>query len=375
MDSRKKNKLLIISIQPPTPTHGGGQLLLKKLKYLSKYYDLHLITKINDYDEKYTDNFSKYLKKTYIIKKSRFSRNPFYYIFNTIILPHYFIIKEIRNNKFTAINLEYTLTILYFLFLKPFVKCDIVLREVDILYMSIKSKFIANRKIGFINKIKYYFIKFFEITSLNLLADKIIVWGKDDFIELKKYIKTPNKIHIIPPIIEKNAIWKENDSNNFIFIGSNHKPNKESLKHVLKEYWPLIKKYYQSPKLYIIGNINFKSNDRNIINLGYIKDINPSLISSRVLLAPIVWGAGIKVKILDALSAGIPIITNKNGIANIDNFTLNEIICENTSNLSDLIIKYKDSNYLKTISAKEIKFSKNYYPDMVVQKYLSIFND
>lgn len=57
-------------------------------------------------------------------------------------------------------------------------------------------------------------------------------------------------------------------------------------------------------------------NDEVIVT-GFVEDVTPYFEKSLCLVAPLVLGAGIKVKILEAMSAGIPILTNAIGIEGI----------------------------------------------------------
>lgn len=51
--------------------------------------------------------------------------------------------------------------------------------------------------------------------------------------------------------------------------------------------------------------------------IGFVEDIRPYFEESLCLVAPLVLGAGIKIKILEALSAGMPVLTNDIGIEGI----------------------------------------------------------
>lgn len=59
-----------------------------------------------------------------------------------------------------------------------------------------------------------------------------------------------------------------------------------------------------------------KRSDKVIIT-GFVENVEPYFTSSFCLAAPLLLGAGIKIKILEALSAGIPILTNHIGIEGI----------------------------------------------------------
>ena len=72
----------------------------------------------------------------------------------------------------------------------------------------------------------------------------------------------------------------------------------------------------------IIGNkpsekIKKYSSDKVIVT-GFVEDIRPYFAQAKCLAAPIQAGAGIKVKILEAMAMGVPVLTNSMGIEGID---------------------------------------------------------
>lgn len=71
----------------------------------------------------------------------------------------------------------------------------------------------------------------------------------------------------------------------------------------------------------IVGNrpaeiLNKYKSDRIVIT-GFVENIEPYFEQSLCFVAPLILGAGIKVKILEALSSGIPVLTNHIGIEGI----------------------------------------------------------
>lgn len=58
------------------------------------------------------------------------------------------------------------------------------------------------------------------------------------------------------------------------------------------------------------------SNDRIIVT-GFVDSVAPFFQTSLCCVAPLVMGAGVKIKVLEALSAGIPVLTNSIGIEGI----------------------------------------------------------
>lgn len=66
------------------------------------------------------------------------------------------------------------------------------------------------------------------------------------------------------------------------------------------------------PKAQLLSYAN-----ENIIIKGFVDDVGAELEKAMCLVAPLVMGAGIKVKILEAMSLGLPVLTNSIGIEGI----------------------------------------------------------
>ncbi len=71
----------------------------------------------------------------------------------------------------------------------------------------------------------------------------------------------------------------------------------------------------------IIGNSPAKEltnlNNPRVKITGFVHDIRPYFETALCFAAPIVMGAGIKIKILEAMSAGLSVLTNEIGIEGI----------------------------------------------------------
>ncbi|MBN1464039.1 MAG: glycosyltransferase family 4 protein [Paludibacteraceae bacterium] len=62
--------------------------------------------------------------------------------------------------------------------------------------------------------------------------------------------------------------------------------------------------------------LNYKSN--NIEITGFLQNTDAVFQKASIFVAPLKFGAGIKIKVLEAMSAGLPVITNTIGIEGID---------------------------------------------------------
>ncbi|NQV49887.1 MAG: glycosyltransferase [Candidatus Marinimicrobia bacterium] len=149
-------------------------------------------------------------------------------------------------------------------------------------------------------------------------ADSLWVVTEEDLQELKKVgIKKP--IHILPNI-HKNVPFVKHyvDTKDLLFVGNfNHTPNCDAILYFCQEIYPAIKTSIPDLKLYIVGNnppVNvFELAREDIIVTGFVEDISPYLFHARISVNPLRYGGGMKGKIGEALSWGLPVVTSTIG--------------------------------------------------------------
>ncbi|WP_048816752.1 glycosyltransferase [Caldisphaera lagunensis] len=162
--------------------------------------------------------------------------------------------------------------------------------------------------------------------SFYKLSDYIFSISYEDAIKACYYYNLPiSKFKILPMGIRKircNKLNKDLIRNNenskiiAVFHGNlDYEPNLIAFQKILN-----ISKYFQDIKFIILGNSlkikPFKS--ENVEYLGYVEDIDHYLCLSDFAIAPLVEGTGVKTKILDYISARLPIITTRKGIEGIN---------------------------------------------------------
>ncbi|WP_084426781.1 glycosyltransferase [Aequorivita capsosiphonis] len=133
----------------------------------------------------------------------------------------------------------------------------------------------------------------------------------------------PQLLYYLPFLVEifseETTIPSFKERQNFMTIGNLlHAPNIDSVLQ-LKKIWSEIRKPIPKAELHIYGayapqqilQLNNKKED--FIIKGWAEDLEKTLKSYRVLLAPIRFGAGLKGKLLDAMHFGLPSVTTEIG--------------------------------------------------------------
>lgn len=134
----------------------------------------------------------------------------------------------------------------------------------------------------------------------------------------------PALLHYLPFMIEPNAIAVPTptfaERRHFVTIGNFlHSPNLDSVRWLHTEIWPLLRARLPDVELHVYGAYTPAS----ILALddaatgfrvrGWAPDALAALASSRVCVAPLRFGAGLKGKLVDAMLAGTPCVTTPIG--------------------------------------------------------------
>ncbi|RKM54446.1 glycosyltransferase [Butyrivibrio sp. X503] len=205
-----------------------------------------------------------------------------------------------------------------------------------------------------ITKMRYDNIEKSEIAALNN-CDLVILNNEKDLEMLnKRGIRTPVKIW--STYYDRITVKRETEpQKNILFYGDMSRPeNYRPALWLIDEVFPLVEKL--GLKLVILGGHPTKelldrASDKVIIT-GFVEDIEPYLASSLCLAAPLVLGAGIKVKVLTCMAAGIPVCTNDVGIEGIPAEEGKHYLhCEDKNEYADAIKKlYENNSYAEEIA-------------------------
>ncbi|MEO6472286.1 MAG: glycosyltransferase [Aeromicrobium sp.] len=105
-----------------------------------------------------------------------------------------------------------------------------------------------------------------------------------------------------------------------VFFGDRRwPPNQEAYETIIR-WWPAISKGLDDAELYVVGmpgSTLVKSQDPSIHELGFVEDLDALLATCRALAAPVRTGGGVRVKILDAASRGLPVVATSAAVGSL----------------------------------------------------------
>ncbi len=106
-------------------------------------------------------------------------------------------------------------------------------------------------------------------------------------------------------------------SPSLVFVGFlPHTPNEEGLRWFLEKVWPQVRRAEPDVRLTVVGagasnHMLGLMHDSGVDYRGFVEDLRALYAQSRVYLAPIFTGGGIRTKILEAMAAGVPVVSSK----------------------------------------------------------------
>lgn len=359
-------KILVIPSYIPMPDRASGDLRFYTL--LKLIAESHHVTLCPLHLDNQTKEIGLVSIKNYIKKLEDIN----------IKLQTTDILTTIRTQQFDLVVFEFyycarSLYIDYLRIYQP--KARLLIDSVDIHYKRFFSKASVT---GDASDIEYAEAAKQQEIATYQKADLIIVVSEDDGLLLKKdapdiKIGILSNIHRIPEFILPQPPF-----NKLLFVGSfKHEPNIDAVLYFCHEIYPLLLEMNPDFTLEVIGPDAPESirslHSEKIFIRGFIENLDECYRNTHISIAPLRFGAGIKGKIGEALSFGLPVVTTEIGA---EGFGLtpgeNILIAQTSLAFAKSIFQLsQDYQLYKKLSNNGYKFIKDNYSEDATKKILS----
>ena len=326
----EKLSVLFVSPYPICPpVHGGGVFMYQTSMELATLCDLHLIALL-DYpqERKAHEELAERCASAEFLLRMKGTQNT-----STSVSPHaisefknhdlaWLIHRQIYTKKIDVLQLEYLTMGQY---AGSYRQIPSILFEHDIYFQSIGRQ-LPNMK-GLLKKTKaaleYLKALHYELGLLPQL-DRVQVCSRDNQQHLLSFLPQLTgrvddglRAGIDTARYDFRAIGREPET--MLFMGSfRHLPNKEALEWFTRKVLPQVVKMRPRAKLIVIGSDPPPKHSLpelpNAIELhGFVEDVRKPLAEYAVFICPILSGSGVRVKLLEAFAAGIPVVSTTIG--------------------------------------------------------------
>ena len=109
-----------------------------------------------------------------------------------------------------------------------------------------------------------------------------------------------------------------------LYVGGLHwPPNADAVSYFVREIWPLIRRETPGATLTVVGRDDVPAGEalrktEGVRLTGRVEDVEPYFAQARVFVVPLRSGGGMRVKILEALARGLPVVSTTVGYEGID---------------------------------------------------------
>lgn len=130
-----------------------------------------------------------------------------------------------------------------------------------------------------------------------------------------------HRIHVLTPYYHNmSKVKRSNINHDILFWGAMYREeNYSAALWFIDNVMPLLEE--TDVRFIVVGNmppeVLIKRKNERIVVTGFVEDEVPLFEHSLCFVSPLLLGAGIKVKVIEAMSAGIPVLTNEIGIEGI----------------------------------------------------------
>lgn len=187
----------------------------------------------------------------------------------------------------------------------------------------------------------------------------------------KNKIITVSNIHY--PKIDISERKSFSESKGITFIGSIHEPNIDAVKFLYEKIMPIVWKTNPELEVSIIGNVAEKLDLKLFPKfkfLGFVESIEEHFMNSRIMVAPLRFGAGVKGKIGQAFEYFFPVITTDIGAEGMQlTDKKNVLIANDESRFAEAIIELNNNEELwNTLSRNSVDSLSAFSPEEVKEK-------
>ena len=212
-----------------------------------------------------------------------------------------------------------------------------------------------------------------------------MVWAAPNDIEYLKEIGVKNEklkqtLHLgNDGLLSLPSLFYRSNNKTILFVGTlTWEANIVGLAWFIKKVFPLVLQREPKANLIVVGKtpdqrlLDVSKDHHNIVFKGFIPNLEEVYLSSSIAIAPLLFGSGMKVKVLESMYRGIPMVTTKVGIEGIKYLNNQSIGVSNSEKgFADLCVKlFNDKEVWSSFSTNARRIaSKHYQWNQLLKKH------
>ena len=382
-------KILVVSPFLPYPgvPHAGGKLVYFLLQTLVRNHSVYLLSRYYPGEERHFEGLRKMLSGIELVPASGpVKAGSLSSLWNTV-RSYYRLTRKVgeilKRERFDVCQVEFTETGIFW---TPTGDIPAILTCHDIIAKPAFRRYEAS--VG-ISKSLHWFIwktkQKMEKHTLSKFARAFTLSKEDREWRERFYPGVSFRVLRYPGGLGFTGIPRKEVPGRILFLGALNRPqNIESVHYFLEKVWPTVRERLPDTEFRVAGgglgrDMERKiSEDPRVVVTGFVENIEEEYKSASVFVAPILTGGGVIVKILDALAAGVPVVTTPYGNEGIRAGEEKEILVgKNPDSFTTNVISLLEHPGLRESlgRAGKIFVDRNYSPGMFVSALEEIYDD
>jgi glycosyltransferase involved in cell wall biosynthesis len=214
--------------------------------------------------------------------------------------------------------------------------------------------------------------------SLLSKADVILTIQKEDCIAIQQLLPNSN-VFCMPMAAQPNKQYLPQIRGRCLFVGSKGYASGHSLQWFLDKVWPRIRIAAPHSHLHVCGTVcnEIKGNYDRVYFLGRVENLAPEYDQAEVCLAPLLFGTGLKIKVIEALSFGRACVATDFGLQGLDDLSGKAILRANSAEeFAEAILTLLANKSIRRQLEKEAHryIRENFPPEKVYQPVIDLIH-
>jgi glycosyltransferase involved in cell wall biosynthesis len=376
--------LLLTQVLPYPPDSGPKVKTYNVLRYLSQHYDITLVSFVRGNQVEHIEHLKRYCRSVYTVPMKRSMLMDVFYLGMSFVARQPFIIvRDSRRSMHNFINKLCLEKSFHFVLADQLNMAQYahhvpdafrILDEHNALWLLYKR--IWDNMSGGLRKLvlgrDWQLLKSYEGSQIRKFSAVLSVSNADKT-ALSEAAGSGINIRVVPITVDTDTVTvveRKPEARNILHIGTMYwPPNIEAISWFAKKIYPIIKKYHPDVRFDVIGErppheiLHLNDSNTGINVTGYVADLKEYQRNAAVFVVPLLAGSGMRVKILNSLAEGIPVVSTSQGCEGIDLIPGKDILIgDSAEEFAEQVIKILDDNALgEQLSLNGRELIKNRY--------------
>ncbi len=211
-------------------------------------------------------------------------------------------------------------------------------------------------------------------------ADMVLAVSEEDVARLRGRHAEPR---LVPNGVDTSALAYETPTleagRTLFFIGPmDYRPNADAVRWLVGEVLPRIRRRLPRARLRLAGRGSERTRADGVDALGYVADAAAELRQADALIVPMRMGSGTRLKVLEAMAVGVPVVSTSLGLAGISaEPDRHALVGRTAAELADAAVRVLEERELARAIAQEARalVEQRYAWKRIIPTYLKLLSE